>query len=212
MSGDSPDAQVREFYEQLTPSDEQVATVLAMRDLAAESRRWRRLAIGSMVAASLLAAVCGLFVAQLQQAGQEPLAEQAAPTVAPQQQAAPDLSADVMASEETAPPADEELLRVVAYRRHRDRCPACRGIGENFAALEQEFAGQPVEFVQLDFSDQSLLEETRRKSLDLGLGDVLEGGEHTGWILTNTRGDLVATLDSSSSRDALSAEITERLK
>ena len=213
MSDESPDSQVREYYERLTPSSESVDALFAMRDVVAESRRWKRIAIGAITAASVLAALCGFLLTRPTVDDASAVVDQSAGEDRPPPEST--ASSDVLVVDDTdadvAMDMADDRLRLVAYRRHRDRCDDCRVIGESFVALKQEFADRPIDFVQLDFSDRSQLDETRRRSLDLGVGDLLEEGEHTGWVLTNSAGDVLESLEASSSREALSAELSRRL-
>ncbi|MEW4486648.1 hypothetical protein AB1L42_01120 [Thalassoglobus sp. JC818] len=212
MSQDSPDSEIREFYEQLTPSNECIDDIFAMRDVVTNAKSWKRVAIGAIVVASIMTVACGILLSrQLANDTNESVAENQADAVERLEVETPEEFVEVVNKTETHDDTIDRRLRLVAFRRHRDRCDQCRGISENFVMLQKEFAEKPVAFVQLDFSDRPHLAETRQKSVELGVGDLFDSADHTGWILMNSNGDLLAMLEPESSFENLSVALNDQL-
>lgn len=165
---------VVDFYKNAELDDAHVDAILASGQHVVSARRWKRIAIASMVAlAATLVVVVGVLSRNAD-----------APHQNDQQQAArPDegVNAVVRPSAEVEQPAT--TYRLAAFRSHNDQCPHCRATGELYQTLSDRFADASIEFEKFELQDRARLDDTNAKIKARGLGELVEGKQETAFAV-----------------------------
>ena len=77
-----------------------------------------------------------------------------------------------------------EPPKVVGVLFHADWCSSCKALAPKLAAVKPDFAGQPVLFTQVDFTDDSTRAQADLLAAWLELGPAYaEQGRKTGFML-----------------------------
>ena len=208
MKTDPLESEIKGFYEDLAPPDERIDALLQMRAVAARTRTWRRIALTA--AASLLAmtSIAGYLWIHNQRTIEPPS------IVTPEQDEQPQSEVAQEQRNDTPDPADTGVdFRLVAIKKHGDRCPRCRQAAATLANLQPDFAGQRLLFVNVDLSDPDQADQTRLLTEALGLSDLVDNYEHTGQIfLVKSDGSIVDILEGSSDKSLLVERISGHLR
>ena len=79
-------------------------------------------------------------------------------------------------------PIESTLVLVVKF--HADWCGACQMLSGPLESLQGDFAGQPVDFVRFDLSNEATTAASRPRAARLGLSEIFESyGTKTGFVL-----------------------------
>ncbi len=214
MNTESPENDVKRYYENVGLSEERADAILSMRGVVISARRWKTTAIAASVGLAILAGVSASLYTTLDKTQTE-----LAQVLESQRNQISVPSSPVLVAESNDQDlvTDEESytgpFRLVSLTSHGQRCPQCGPAMELFADLSQEFEDQSVEFVEVHLNDPTSVAQSRQMLVDLGLGDLFERRQETGYLLLTTLdGQVVDKVDPMLGPDAARETITQRLR
>lgn len=194
MSSDSPDSEIRDFYNDASLPDERIDAILSQGRSVADARLWKRVAMTTSIGLASMVILCGFLLVRLQGLKSDTNLVIEEPINA---------SKPVAAIEAPSPAP----YRLIAVRSHGDRCPNCRTTGETFAELRQQFQGRPIEFMLVDFKNSENTDETNQKLDALNISKLLEGRRDKALLALADSKGAVHELDMSLGTEQLGTQI-----
>jgi thiol-disulfide isomerase/thioredoxin len=73
--------------------------------------------------------------------------------------------------------------KIIAVKFHADWCGACKAMGSVFTDLRNKLDGEPVLFVELDFTNATTRHQAMLLASALGISPALKENPGTGFIL-----------------------------
>ena len=73
--------------------------------------------------------------------------------------------------------------KIIAVKFHADWCGACKAMGSVFTDLRNKLDGEPVLFVELDFTNATTRHQAMLLTSALGISPALKENPGTGFIL-----------------------------
>ena len=171
-----------EFYRKARLPDEQTNAILAAGQMAAEARRWQRIAVTTSVGLMLV----GCLAAWLYWRGEhfrDMVAEEQTPAEVgpPQQEEQPPSQA--FPQNEPSPTAEPPRYQFVAFRSHDDNCPHCRATGQLFAELKSQMNDASIDFEAFELQKASQREQTMQRIEEKNLTSLVAGRNETAFAL-----------------------------
>ena len=196
MRPELPDEAVKGFYDGIELPLEQENAIRSMRTVVAESRRWKRVAIATTIAAVLSATLAANLFFKWKRTEVQLHAALDKPSVTKRivVKDSPPPAAVIPSLPGTIPvvESDEPELRLVLIASHGHRCPRCSASKSLFANLRQQITDERLGFIEVHLNDQASREENRELLTTLGLQHLLERRQETGYLLvTSANGDVL---------------------